>query len=489
MIGRNTLVNLFGLGLPLVVAFFAVPPLVVGMGDARFGLLTLIWAIVSYFGLLDLGLGRALTRAVAAADSEERSRSVPAMVGAAIVLMGAVGLAGGILLLGIGPILLGQMEGNSDPVESTRALVALSVAIPAIVVTAGLRGVMEARGAFLTLNIIRVPLGIVNFAGPLAVMLAIGPRLDAIAWVLAGFRIAGMFIHAWFVWRLVRTNLEGRPMRLEFGEIPAMLRIGTWMTLSNIVSPFMGYVDRFMIGAMIGAGAVAYYSTPNELITKLWIVPSALTAVLFPYFSRIQTGDAATGWLGLVRGVRWLFAGLLPVTLALNLFAHELLGAWITPAFAAKSAGVLEVFALGMLVNCLAHVPITLLQAYGRSRSVALLHLAELPFFLGALWIGITTAGIEGAAIAWFGRMAIDAAALFVMASRASGRPALAMVRPEVLLAAIACAFAFVAGPALPVEVRLLLLVAGSIPAALTAAAWWTARRSPGIAKPQPDAR
>jgi len=489
LIGRNTLVNLVGLGLPLAVAFFAVPPLVVGLGDARFGLLTLIWAIVSYFGLLDLGLGRALTRAVAAADAEERSGSVPTMVSAAVVLMGAIGLAGGLLLLGSGPLLLRQMEGNSDPVETTRALVALSVAVPAIVVTAGLRGVMEARGAFVTLNVIRVPFGIVTFAGPLAVLLAIGPRLDAIAWVLAGFRIIGMLVHAWFAWRLIRADLNGRPIRLEFGEIPAMLRIGSWMTLSNIVSPFMGYVDRFMIGAMIGAGAVAYYSTPNELITKLWIVPSALTAVLFPYFSRIQFGDADTGWAGLVRGVRWLFAGLLPATLALNLFAHEMLGAWINPAFASQSAGALEIFAFGMLINCLAHVPITMLQAYGRARSVALLHLAELPFFLGALWVGITTMGIEGAAIAWFGRMAIDAAALFVMASRASGRPALAIVGPRTILTGAACLIGFVFGPALPIDARMLLLGAGLIPAAITAIGWRTARRGRGVVTTQPGAR
>ena len=64
---RHTSYNFLGLGLPLVVALFTIPVLVRELGDARFGLLTLIWAVTSYFGLFDLGLGRALTQQLATA--------------------------------------------------------------------------------------------------------------------------------------------------------------------------------------------------------------------------------------------------------------------------------------------------------------------------------------------------------------------------------------------------------------------------------------
>ena len=58
---RHTAFNLIGLGAPLLVAVGTIPVLIHALGPARFGLLTLIWAVVSYFGLFDLGLGRALT--------------------------------------------------------------------------------------------------------------------------------------------------------------------------------------------------------------------------------------------------------------------------------------------------------------------------------------------------------------------------------------------------------------------------------------------
>lgn len=59
---RHSLYNVLGLGLPLLVAVFCIPVLIQKLGNANFGLLTLIWAVVSYFGLFDLGLGRALTQ-------------------------------------------------------------------------------------------------------------------------------------------------------------------------------------------------------------------------------------------------------------------------------------------------------------------------------------------------------------------------------------------------------------------------------------------
>lgn len=69
-------------------------------------------------------------------------------------------------------------------------------------------------------------------------------------------------------------------------------------------------------------------------------------------------------------------------------------------------------------MNCLAQIPFTLLQARGRADLPGKLHIVELPFYLAALFVLIRSYGIEGAAMAWFGRCAADAALLFVLAGR-----------------------------------------------------------------------
>ena len=65
-LARNTLWSLLGQGAPLLAALVTIPVLVRNLGTERFGILTLIWMVIGYFSVFDLGLGRALTKLVAA---------------------------------------------------------------------------------------------------------------------------------------------------------------------------------------------------------------------------------------------------------------------------------------------------------------------------------------------------------------------------------------------------------------------------------------
>ncbi|MBX9594429.1 MAG: hypothetical protein K2X46_08705, partial [Roseomonas sp.] len=62
----GTLWNAAGRGLPLLLALALTPVLVHQMGLDRWGLFTLALALVGVFGVFDLGVGAALTRALSA---------------------------------------------------------------------------------------------------------------------------------------------------------------------------------------------------------------------------------------------------------------------------------------------------------------------------------------------------------------------------------------------------------------------------------------
>jgi O-antigen/teichoic acid export membrane protein len=60
------------------------------LGPSRFGLLTPIWAVVSYFWPFDLGLGRALTQQLAVVLSNKDFSKVHFIVGTATILPGHI---------------------------------------------------------------------------------------------------------------------------------------------------------------------------------------------------------------------------------------------------------------------------------------------------------------------------------------------------------------------------------------------------------------
>lgn len=446
MLFRNTLFNLLGLGLPLVVAAFTIPLLIGTLGTEKFGLLTLIWAVVSYFGLFDLGLGRTLTLQMSVAESRGERHKIGPAVATALIFMGALGLIVGALFIlgaGRGVDLLASVP-NRD--EAVAALMAMGIAIPAITLTSGFRGMLEARHAFGMVNLIRLPMGVYTFVGPLAAVWIAEPRLDVIAWVLVVGRYIGLAVHAWAALRVM--PLDSGAFRFDREFVKPLFSIGGWLTVSNIVSPFMGYADRFIIGALVSATAVAYYATPYEIVTKLWIVPGALTSVLFPTFAAQIAADTGAGMALFRQSVTVLALTLLPICAGLAIFAHEILAIWINSGFAANGTLLLQIFALGVLVNSTAHIPFTLIQGVEKPKWTAMIQVVECLPFLALLWWATVHFGPLGAALAWLLRVIIDTLAMFISSRYALRETWSAVVPSQIVsilsLIAVAGGFCFI---------------------------------------------
>jgi O-antigen/teichoic acid export membrane protein len=284
-----------------------------------------------------------------------------------------------------------------------------------VISTAGLRGLLEAHQRFGLINALRIPMGVFTFAGPLLVL----PFSKSLVLVV-GTLLVGRIV-AWAAHLLVCVRILpelSRSIAWERSAVGPLLLFGGWMTVTNVVGPLMITLDRFLIGALASMTAVAYYATPYEVVTKFLLLPSALVGVMFPAFSASFAQDRKRTELLFGRSVKTLFLVLFPVMLCTVALAQDGLKVWLGAEFAQHSFRVLQWLAVGVFVNSLALVPFTLLQGAGRPDLTARLHLMELPFYLGLLWWLISTRGIEGAAIAWTARVAVDALFLFGMARR-----------------------------------------------------------------------
>lgn len=412
-LARHTLYNLIGLGAPLLVALGCIPILLGYLGPERFGLLSLIWALTAYFGLLDLGLGRALTYAIARRAASERQRELQPLVCNAMLLLAGVGLTGMAVILMAAAPLASLLRGVRDLDGAIAALRCMALAVPLIVLTSGLRGVLEAHQAFSWVNLIRLPLGLWTFLGPWLACAVWGPDLLAITAMLLGGRILALMLHGLAVRHVLAESFNWSGVSRE--RMIELLQGGGWITVGNLISPLMGMVDRFVVGVWVSAGAVSWYSTAQELVGRLWVVPGALTAALFPAFSAASDQREAQR-LALFAGALHALAGvMLPLTAVMALFADELLAVWLGAGFAQQAAPLLRLFALAAFINCLAHIPFTLLQGVGAARATALLYCVELPIFMLGLWLVVPKFGVLGAAWLWLVRITIDTLALFCL--------------------------------------------------------------------------
>ena len=86
LLARNTIWNIVGEGAPLLIAVIAIPVLVRGLGTDRFGILMIVWLLIGYLSLFDLGVGRALTNLVAQKLGKGEEASLPPLIWTANIL-------------------------------------------------------------------------------------------------------------------------------------------------------------------------------------------------------------------------------------------------------------------------------------------------------------------------------------------------------------------------------------------------------------------
>ncbi|MHB9111383.1 MAG: flippase [Thermoleophilia bacterium] len=414
LLARNSLFNLIGQGIPLLVALFAIPLLIHGLGTDRFGVLTLAWMVIGYFSVFDLGLGRALTQLVAKKLGAGEEVHIPPLVWTALALMGVLGIIGALLMTVISSWLVRTILNVPAGLqqETLQSFYVLALSIPIVISTAGLRGIMEAYQRFGQVNAIRVPMGLFTFLGPL-VVLPFSNSLYYLVLALVAGRVVAWVAHLVLCLRLVPAIKHGVGIRREM--IYPLVSSGGWMTVSNAVGPLITYLDRLLIGATISMTAVAYYTTPSEMIIRLWILPDALVGVLFPVFSMTFVQDRKRAARFYLLGVKAVLFVMFPVVLFIITFAHEGLSLWLGQEFSEHSARVLQWLAIGVFVNGLARVPFALIQGAGRADITAKLHLFQLPFYVLAMWWALASYGITGAAIVWAGRIIMEAVIFFVI--------------------------------------------------------------------------
>lgn len=415
---RNTLWNLAGTGLPLLLGVVTIPYLIRATGVEAFGILTLVWALIGYFSLFDLGLGRALTQQVAAARSTGSHAQLPGLVKTGLWFTAGTGVLGGVVLAALAHQLAANWLKVSDPLQPTtvQALIIAAIGIPLTTVTTGLRGILEAFEDFRAVNLLRSVLGAANFGLPALSVMFIG---DSLAWMvgsLVAARLLVLLLHGWLVYKKLAHNWYSAPVTKKHTK--GLLSFGIWMTITNVVGPLMVTADRFIISAVLGASVVAYYTVPFEALTRLLVLPGALTSALYPRLAFVMTTDAVEARRLYKKSLALTIGVLLPICLLVAAGSKWGLTVWLGSNFAEQSWLIVCIMAVGILLNGIAYIPFATIQATGDARSTALVHVGELVIYIPLLFFALRTHGLVGAAAVWSIRAGVDLIVLLIIANK-----------------------------------------------------------------------
>lgn len=457
-IRKSVVFNVVGTLLPALVAFVCIRWIVQGLGTTRFGVLTLAWGFINSVGLLDLGIGRALTRLLAV-HHETDSQREGGLIWTSLGGTAAIGLLGSVLgLMFAGRI--AQLFVRETPAllaETEPALKILALSIPLVVLSSGLRGILEAVARFDLITRVTIPATLLNFLLP-ALLLAWQARLPVIVGTLVGVRL---FATVFLLMLCVHSVESMRYFAWTRRGMGAIAGFAGWVTVSNTTGPLLVQLERFLIGAYSSLSAVAFFSTPAEVLNRLTLIPGAMVQVFFPVLAQSVHAEPGRATRIFKQGSVAILGTTLPFVALSSAIAPEGLSFWLGAEFGAQATVPGRLLAASVFVNCMAWLPFSLLQGAGRADLTGKLHLFEIPLYLALTIVLIGRAGADGAAMASLLRSTLDAIIVTAMASRFVRGGSRIVLRLGVL---VVCGVAMIglASISLPVVARIALAAVGS---------------------------
>lgn len=363
------------------------------LGTEHYGYWMLLTATVGFGGALNTGTGAATIKAVSSAigRGESSEVSVRASLGIAMIGGGALSL---IILLTFwfgGSSLLGRMGSDTELVRLTGAAAALLLWLEQLdnVASSAMKGA-ERFGHAARLEIIgkTVQIGLAVLATWRQ------PTLTALYLALvagAAIRLGAKLITARCLLRMshFRPSLRGTSNILHFAR---------WGWLQGIGSVLFGVADRMLVGSLLGATSLAYYSIASQLAMQVHAISAAGLSVIFPLVSRRLEGrDRVPLWplARMTMGGNLLLSTLLAVSLLV--IGPLILEPWLGHDAAEVVGGLLPWLVGVYWLLAINVTPFYILLGMSRIRFVGLTVLGAGTVGIIAMFFAITHFGLTGA--------------------------------------------------------------------------------------------
>ncbi len=399
MLLRNSLWNLAGAALPALVALATVPLLIDGLGLEGFGIVTLIGAIVGYAGLFDLSLSTGAIKYLAEHHARNDGRRFAETFWFGLIFYGVLGVAGGVLLFVFAAPLLARFF-EVSAILWDDALRALHFAALGFALTQ------------LQNYLLVVPQALQRYdrsAGSEAVFGIVANLASAVVAVqdggIAGVVLARIAVSCanllWLAIMLNRLGVSLAPALPSRTTCVTLARFAGHTWLSRLASLLHQHADKLLVGSLAGPIALAFYSVPTQLASRLLGLTFRLASVIYPRVSALAAsgGHAALRslYLDATRLLGYLnFAVLGLVALTGDIFLRH----WVGADFVADGYPVLLLITAALLADSLTTLPSLVNDGLGHPKITGRFAVARGVLGVGLVWVGIELGGIVGAAAA-----------------------------------------------------------------------------------------
>ncbi len=390
----------------ILVGLVYTPIMIRLLGQAEFGLYSLIGAIVGYLSILDLGLGNAIVRYTARNRAVGDKETESSMNGMFLVLYSFIGL----LTVALGAILyinIDNMFGASltdQELEKAKIMMLLLIFNFAVSFPLGTFGsIMQAYERFVFVKLIHIVRSILMPCITLPFLYA-GYGSVSMVVVNTVLNITLLLINLVYCLRVLKTKI-----RFKGFDYPLLREIAGYsffIFLNVIVDKIYWSTGQFILGIVSGTTLVAIYAIAMQLNSMYMMFSTAISGVLLPKITMMVANNASSDELSqiMIKIGRVQYVVMALIITGFILFGQAFINLWAGPNYSDAYLIVLLVM-LPITVPLIQNVGIAILQAKNMQgfRSVVYIAIAVINVIasipLAKMWGGFGCALATGVSL------------------------------------------------------------------------------------------
>ncbi len=352
----------------IAITFVMSPLIVKALGNYDYGIWEMVFAVVGYMGILDLGLTPAIIRYVARHQALEDRTELNRIYSSAMAFMFPVGFAMALVVVGIAffaPQII--IKGATDASQSKYFIFMLIVAAQTFVDFIGslFDSFLEGFQKYKLRNYTTV---FMSVAGAIVIypLLKNGGGLLTIAVANAvGYTVKYSFYGV----MLASSRFGSFRFRLSdcsFATLKGMFSFGVNNLIYSISLRISTVTDSLVIGAFLGPAVVTLYIIPYNFISQARTLIWALSRNFMPLFSELDAlGHAEAAQKLFFQASRIMVGIIMPLVIGIVMLGPAFLHHWMGAEYAREGRYVLYIIALAYGIQWLNPLANRMLTGYG----------------------------------------------------------------------------------------------------------------------------
>jgi len=358
---KNVSSSWFALGINIVVGILLSPYILHRLGDAPFGIWTLIFSLTGYYGLFDLGIRSSIIRYVSKATAVRDMDSAARVVNTSLFSYSCIGAFTLLMTLLVSAYIDIIFHKSISPEFQSVArwlllMVGTGVSLGFPLGVAG--GVLEALQKFYVLNLTNIGSTLLR-AFFIVLTLRHGYGLLMVAFITVVMPVLTSILRTAIAWRLLPVAIGFR-----YVDRSTLREMGAYggTTLIIIISSRLRFKsDTVIIGAFLSAAAITYFNIGSRIVDYAGEIVESLAQIFMPMSSHSDArGDMCRLRKIFVAGNRFCAFTIFPISATLIILGKSVIALWVGSRYVAQSYPILVVLL----------IPTTLMFAQAATRRV-----------------------------------------------------------------------------------------------------------------------